>query len=343
MKRSDLTKLKKIYSDDNNIVYDIRNTPYSIFNHKNTKHVLDENIVFGKDYPTGSFDYDTYQILFYLKKEPKLDEIFRNIELKTIYGEQILRENIIKHNYITSVDSDNNIDLEDEILKMDISELSNILKKHGINTSGKKKKLVKLALENVKPFDFDNCEFKVTKNGEKFLNDFKWIELYDICLYDFEFDDFYKFIDENESSDLIQTAFDYINKHLEHAHECKDFGYVSDCINARAFIYIYINDVYESLKEEIKNYIFRINPIYDYEEYYSLDILLDYQNIISINSYASQLEIDNLEELFNNIWDSMKLEKEFISKNEAYKLLNELFDEKQFDDLCENYLNKVIL
>lgn len=67
MKRSDLTKLKKIYSDDNNIVYDTRNSPFSIFSRKNTGYVLDEDIIFGKDYPTGSFDYDTYQILLYLK------------------------------------------------------------------------------------------------------------------------------------------------------------------------------------------------------------------------------------------------------------------------------------
>ena len=342
MKRSDLTKLKKIYSNDNNVVYDLRNSPYSIFNHKNTGHVLDEDIVFGKDYPTGSFDYDTYQILFYLKNEPNLDKIFRNLELKTIHGEHLLRQNIIENSYIIPIASDN-ISLKDEILKMDANELSNILKKHGIIASGKKKKLIKLALENVTSLDFENCEFELTENGEKFLRDFEWIDLYDVCLNDFEFDDFYKFIDENAPYDLIQTGFEYIDKHLSHAHECEDFGYVSDCINARAFIYIYADETYESLKEEIRNYIFRINPIYDYKEYYSMYFLLDYHDIEGIRIYASQLEINNLEEIFNNIWESMNLEKEFISKKEAYQFLNELFDEEKFDDLCENYLNEVIL
>lgn len=342
MKRSDLSKLKKLYSDDNNVVYDIRNTPYSIFNHKNTGHVLDEDIVFGKDYPTGSFDYDTYQILFYLKKEPNLDKIFQNLEFKTVHGEHLLRQNIIESNYITPIAS-NDIDFKDELLKMNANELSNILKKHGLTASGKKKKLLKLALENVTALDFDDCEFQLTDNGEKFLKDFEWIDLYDVCLNDFEFDDFYKFIDENESSNVIQTGFDYIDKNLTHAHQCEDFGYVSDCFNARAFIYIFEDDVYGSLKEEIRNYIFRINPIYDYGDYYSFYALLDYHDIEGIKIYSSQLGINNLEDIFNNIWDSMNLEKEFISKKDAYKLLNELFDEDKFDDLCENYLNEVIL
>ena len=38
--------------------------------------------------------------------------------------------------------------------------------------------------------DFDNCEFELAENGKKFLNDFEWIDLYDVCLNDFEFDDF---------------------------------------------------------------------------------------------------------------------------------------------------------
>ncbi|MBR1610428.1 MAG: hypothetical protein IJ672_02920 [Methanobrevibacter sp.] len=341
MKRSDLIKLKKIYSDDNNIVYDARNSPFSIFSRENTGFVLDENIVFGKDYPTGSFDYDTYQILLYLKNEPNLDKIFENLEFKTVHGDHLLRQNIIENNYITPIASDT-VDIEEEILKMNANELTNILKKHGITASGKKKKLVKLALENVTSLDFENCEFELTKNGKKFLNDFEWIDLYDVCLNDFEFDDFYKFIDENESSDLIQIGFKYIDRHLAHAHECEDFGYVSSCINARAFIYVYADEICESLKEEIKNYIFRINPIYDYEDYYSLYVLLNYYDIDCIRSYTSQLEINNLEEIFNNVWDSMKLEKEFISKKEAYNFLNELFDEEKFDDLCENYLNEVI-
>ena len=36
---------------------------------------------------------------------------------------------------------------------MNANELTNILKKHGITASGKKKKLVKLALENVTSLD----------------------------------------------------------------------------------------------------------------------------------------------------------------------------------------------
>lgn len=48
MKKDDLDKLKILYSDDNNVVYDVRNTPFSIFNRENTGYVLDEDIIFWK-------------------------------------------------------------------------------------------------------------------------------------------------------------------------------------------------------------------------------------------------------------------------------------------------------
>lgn len=341
MKRSDLANLKKLYSDGENTVYDVRNTPYSIFNHKNTGHVLDEDIVFGKDYPTGSFDYDTYHILSCLKNHASLDEIFENLEIKTVHGEHILRQNLIESGYISPVSS-GDADFEDEISRMSANELSDILKKHGIRASGKKKKLMKLALENATSLDFDGCEFEITGEGERFLSDFEWIGLYDVCLSDFEFDDFYKFLDENETGDLIGTGFAYLDAHLSHAHECKDFGYVSDCIDARANVYGYADETYEALREEIRNYIFRINPVYDYEDYYSMYVLLYYDTVMAIKFYSSKLE-SGLEEVFNGVWDSMELENEFISREDAYKLLNELFDEEKFEDLCENYLNEVIL
>lgn len=167
--------------------------------------------------------------------------------------------------------------------------------------------------------------------------------MYDICLYDFEFNDFYKFIDENESKDMVQTAFEYVDRHLAHAHECEDFEYASVCMNALSLIYAYIDEAYGMIEEEIRHYIFRINPIYDYKEHYHSYCLLDYYDIEGIKIYASEFGIDNLELMFNSIWDSMNLENEFISKKEAFKFLNELFDEEKFHELCENYLNDMIL
>lgn len=342
MKRSGLNNLKELYSDDEKTIFDLRDTPQSVFNHRNIGHVLDDSINFGKDYPTGSFDYDTYHILKCLKNEPNLDEIFRKTDLKTIRGESLLRQSIEENTYIKPIASEN-IDLKDEILKMNPSELSDILKKHGIIASGKRKKLVKIALENVTTIDFENCEYELTEKGENFLSEFKWIELYDVCLNKFEFDDYYKFFDENENKELIQMSFDYIDEHLAHAHECEDFEYVLDCMDARRYICEYADDKLEALKEIIKTYIIRVNPVYDYEKYYQLHILIEHGTPDFIYNYALELKIDDLKDLFYNVWDSMNLEKEFISKKEAYEFLNELYGDENFADLSENYINEVIL
>ncbi len=334
--------LPKRYSDENNIVYDIRNTKYSIFNNDHTSHVLNEDIVFGKDYPTNSIDFDTHQILSYFRHGPlSLDRVLNNIELKTLYGEGLLKEIIIENNYLLPTIS-KDFSLKEEISKMDASQLTHILRKYGINASGKKKKLVKLALENINLTDIEDCEFTLTDEGLKFLEDYEWIGLYDFSLGDFEFDDFCKYLDENGYEDFIQTSLDYLNEHEKNAHAQKDFGYVCDCYNARIYIFIYCEKDFNALIEDIKHYIFRINPIYDYEDYYSSNSLLDYHDIEEIKILSEQFEIDKLEIIFNEVWDSMNLEKEFIGKKEAYELLEKLFDKEEFDELSNDYLDIIL-
>lgn len=131
-----------------------------------------KTLFFGKNYPTGSYNYDIYQILFCLKKESNLDKIFENPEFKSVDGDYSLRQIIIDHNYITPISSDID-DFENEISKMSPSKLTNILRKCGIIASGKRKKLIKIALKNIEMVYSENYYYKLTDTGQKFLNDFQ--------------------------------------------------------------------------------------------------------------------------------------------------------------------------
>lgn len=336
-------ELPKLYEDENNVVYDVRNSEFSVFNKKSEGYVLDDGIVFGKDYPTGSFDYDTYQILNCIKNNTlSLNDVFEIYIPKTYEGENLLRKMILENNYIRPIIKESESDLKENLSKMNANELSDALKMYGIIASGKRKKLLKLALKNVKSTDFENAKYEITEKGLEFIDEFDWIGLYDFCLEKFEFDDFYKFYDENEFENTIELGLKYVIKHQIRANVFEDFEYLCDCMDATSMIHFYDKNKYNALVSEIKYFIEKINPIYDYKEYYKNNKLLKYENIESLKILPGQLDISDVWELFSEIWDERNIENEFISKKEAYEFAQKLFDKKNFDELCEEYIRTVI-
>ena len=123
------------------------------------------------------------------------------------------------------------------------------------------KKLQKLALKHIPESEFIEGDFKVTDEGRKYLDEFSWIEIYDTALNKFDFNEFYRFLDENEGtkSDL---AVEFSKKHLTKANSNKDFKYCDDSYIALSDSYILNEDMENALKTEIDRFIHRINPKY---------------------------------------------------------------------------------
>lgn len=339
-KNIDFDKLNKIYSDGENDIYDVRGTEYSMFHQHKEGYVIDENVVFGKDYPSGLVDKDMFHILVLLKEDLSLDEILQNLQLESSFTEVMIKEIMISHNLIeeTAFNLENDIE---KISKMSSVELSEILKKSGIIASGKKKKLVKLVFEKCSSKDIGTGEYIITSEGENFLEKFEWILIYDFCLENFLFDDFYKYLDELETSDdNIQNALDYLDEHIKHAKQKEDFFYLNNCYESRLLIYHFIKDYEACLNESIKIFILRINPVYDFEEIYKEYRMFEelIEEIIDLQSHTD----GNLKELFDKNWQTKDCDKEFISKTEAFNLLERLLSG---DDVCEfsqNYYEKYL-
>lgn len=94
-----------------------------------------------------------------------MNKLLENLDLKTVYGKDILKHNLLENNYITPISSDD-IDIEDEILKMDAGELSNILKQNGIIAFGKKRNWLSWRLKIFHPWILKTQNSNLRKKEE---------------------------------------------------------------------------------------------------------------------------------------------------------------------------------
>ena len=330
VKKMDYSELDKLYSEKGIEIVDVRNTEYSFLNPPSEKYMLDENIPYGKseEYPTGYFDWDLYHLLYFINKnQVTLDEAIASIDIKSAYGENLLRQMALE-NIETVVSED--IDYKEQFLRMDVNQLSELIKaKKGVPVFGKKKKLVKLAiLNNVVPFDSES-ECKLSKLGIEFLDEHEWIKVYDECLDKFEFNDIYRFCDLKEN--YISIMLDLLNQYMAKAIENDNIVFLDDCYCAKSNIYEYIKDYDACLNEALKRAIIRLNPICSFDDFYQNQVFEDdFLEIIS--------KEDNIEDVFNNVWDNLDLDKYYVSKDVAFDYLTKALKSDDLHSLsCEYY------
>lgn len=334
MSKLNLKKLNKMYDDGKNVVYDLRGTDYSIFKSSHKKYVLDENIVFGKDYPSGVVDMDIFHVLDMMKDGIPLDEVLDNYRIRSSFNLEMFKGILKSQGFVNESDLDLN---PDDVGDLSASQLADILKKMGIPAFGKRKKLLKLVLDNLSQKEVGSGEYDLTEEGEKFLKDFQWVDIYDYCLDYFEFDDFYKFFDEHDGEDYTKLTLDYLDEHIKQAHEKQDFLYFNDCCDSKVMFYLYDENFKEVLNEELKNFICRLNPFYDYSDVYREFNVFEYEAIDNINECFTQLPDVDIEKLFYEIWEDMDISKEFISKEDGFKILERLLNEESIFDISDEY------
>ena len=337
MNKDDIDNLIKMYSKNFNDM-----DPNSIFNKKSdTKYMLYATVEYGKDYPSGYVDYDIFRILNRIDYGDNLNDIFSTINLESSFTNSMMQNILIDNNFIEATDSSDDINIKKEALKMNPSELSALLKKYDIVASGKKKKLVKLVIENVPEYEFGSGEFKVTLEGKEFLKDFEWISLYGGALLKFEFNDFYKYLDEHDG-EFMDLALDFINEHFIMAVNKKDFKYYDDCYEAKTLVYAYDDyDLEKALKTSLERFIIRLNPsLPTYCEYYATYLIFNPDNIYHIKNLSEELNIHDVKSLFFEVWNSTNLEKEYITADNAFDYLKRALNDEDEDDLSDEFYNE---
>ena len=327
-------ELDIIYSNGKQVIFDQRETSHSYFNKQTSKHSLDRTIFYGSEYPDSAYDYDTYSILETLKDEPDIDKAFNMIDLKTDDSKDLLKNKLENEELIEPLPLD-----KENLDKLSANELSDILKDNGITASGKKKKLLKLVKANLN--EITGKEYLITQKGLDFIDESEWVNLTRLALNKFDYNDYSRYLDENEDLNLIENTLNYIEKHIYLAIENEDFGYLSDCYYAIGQVYYYDMKVEESRKWHIRNLILRMNPIYDYKTYYHDELIIT-QDIAAVLKITDKLSKTTMtEELFKEIWDEMEIEKEFISVNECYEWYMKIINtSEEYLGISNDYYNQ---
>ena len=303
------------------------------------KYALEEYIIYGKDYPTEYMNYNLYNVLKRLKDDSDLYDVYTKVEFKNLYSTEILTNILINDNYIEAVDLEE-INVEKEVNKKSAQELSDLLEKEGITASGKKKKLVKMAVKSVPPIKFCT-KFSVTSKGDEFIKDFSWFDIYDECLIAFNLNDVSKYLDDHKNEDNIDVLNEYIVDHIDLAHEKEDFQYLDDCYISLSLFYMYLKDYENCLCASLNEIILKFNPVYEYELDYAIYNIIYKPNIEKIKKCLEKVDID-IEELFYEMWDLKDSKEDFCSKEEGFSFLKRALDGEDLDDLSDEYEEKFI-
>ncbi len=329
----DYNKLNNIYYEDNHIIWYLKFKSYSPYADEQQWVFAFENT---KKYPEANMKRDMVHVLNCLKKGYPLDKIYSELDILTEIQNELISQNLIVS------DSADDVDVNSEVMKLNNSQLLDLLKKYGIKSSGKRKKLVKLAIENIPSYEFDNAEFEITPDGEEFLAENEWIRYYDFALTSFIFDDFYMYIEENDG-ETFDLVLDFIDKHFEIAKHDEKFGYYDACLKAKALAYLYDKDYHSSLIWELKRFIFRTNPqYYSYIDYYFDLLIFDPTNIDCINHLKRELEIYDITELFDESWDESDLKKQYLTKEETFSYLKRSLKCDDLDSLSDHFKDKYL-
>ena len=213
------------------------NSPYPVaemmWGRDDEKHKLDDTF-YGKDYPISHENY-VYRVLNSLKKQDNLRIALESADMKGSMTSHAVESLLFMQDFIKNeVDWDNWDDFAHNSLT--VSDLKNILRENNLKVSGKKQELIDRIAEN--QLSLDSVGFEkttVTPEGEQFIEDNSWIGFYYAFLDKFDFNDFSKYLDENEG-DFIDITLKYVKQHCRLAKKEGDSSYISDCSEAYELI-----------------------------------------------------------------------------------------------------------
>ena len=197
------------------------------------KYKLDDTF-YGKDYPISHDNY-VFRVLNYLKKVPILNIALAFTDMEGAMTQHVVEELLFSQNLISDeVNYDNWDEFANESLT--VNDLKKILRNNNLKVSGRKQELIDRVAENHLPLDnFKSENVVITPEGEDFIKNNLWIDFYDNFLNRFDFNDFLKYLDNNEG-DFIEICLDYVDEHLKLAKKENDGEYVSVCLSCRDLI-----------------------------------------------------------------------------------------------------------
>lgn len=213
------------------------NSPYPVaemmWGPNDEKYKLDDTY-YGKDYPISHDNY-MYKVLDFLKKHNNMEVALAVADMKGAATQQAVENLLYYQDFVTN---EVNYDNWDEFAhdSLTVNDLKDILRQNKLRVSGKKQELIDRIAENQIPLDdFRSEKVRVTPKGDEFLQDSQWIKFYYDFLSEFDFNDYSKFLDENDG-DFLELTLKYLEKHAELAEKEQNSKYMVDCRFAQELI-----------------------------------------------------------------------------------------------------------
>lgn len=199
-----------------------------------------------------------------------------------------------------------------------------------INSCMSKEEILNLACEK----NYINEKGEILPEGYEFVINNEWMFFYDAYLSNFNFDDFNYFY-KNSKLDLEEAGIEFLNESINFAYKNNDFDRFIDTLKAKAHIYDHIGKFSKSLRYELKVFIYNLNPIFADKDLLNSHVPLDNDNIKVLRNFNMVYSTAQIKKYFNKEWKKCSFEKTFISKNNAWKILNNLLKGYSLDEYLE--------
>ena len=221
-----------------------------------------------------------------------------------------------------------------------ISDIKKVLKKYNLKVSGKKDELIERISQNLSDEEisreFENRTFVLTPEAEKFLEENKYLVYYDkndlstsISLEKYE-SLFKKAKITGSIYDVLYSYYaDLIN---EDVNNKQWHQYRTDLGN---LINVSVNNISDLklLKLHFQYFILEANNWIhdDYSDYCNPSFDLKFNKFRNDLIASLKLELNELQEIFNEAWDEVKIPSYTLAKADAFKKLILAFDGKELN------------
>lgn len=181
---------------------------------------------------------------------------------------------------------------------------------------------------------------EITDYGYFRLMGVNWVGFYEQFLDYFDFDDFERYMQENDTGKVVKNSLNYLDEHLKIAYAKKEFDRLHDVFSSKAMIYLNEQEFKKALIEELKIFTLKLNPIYlnkeDLDSYYAIE----YPNINNISELSDLAEVKSLKRILYKAWMDIEFEEMLMTKKDAFKYLSRAFDGEILEELSDEIANK---
>ena len=291
-------------------------------------------------YEISKIQYTFDFIYLVFKRDASIEKAIEGVAFEYGLSEDYLRDYLIENRYI--INKENKNELSKQIKQYNTKSLKKILRKHGLKTSGKRRRIERRIFEN-RLFEIDY--YLSSKSKTFYKNKQRRIRIFNEYLSDdYYFNEFNEFYMHNYRKKEANIPVEFINLHISKAIEEKNHqSYISNS---------YIMSEYFSKRENyrqmleyiLKVFCMNINPIWRINELKEhTGVYMDiYDDLLLLKYELSKNIIINT---FYLVWDSFDFDRIIVSKYDAYRCLNDIMNSKDYyrinADLCKRfYLNE---